>query len=300
MPSVAERARADDARLRPRCPATRASASTRARAHLGVAVQEQDVGRPWPRRALVAGAAEAHVLGVAHARAAAGKRARHRVGRAVGAGVVDHDDLERAAAAASQRGQAAQQVVPRVVGDDDDARPRGRAVIARRGGRGQRLARRPRGLRPGVAGGQRAAARPTSPRAAPRREDALERRRHRRLVARLHEQRGLAEDLAQGGPVADHDGHAARHRLQRGQAEALVFGEEHRHVRGRVAVGQRRLVDEAGEADAAARGPARARARAGRAAGWRAVLAHDLQREVGTAADAAGRPRAAARAGSGG
>ena len=68
---------------------------------------------------------------------------------------------------------------------------------------------------------------------------------------RLHEQRGLAEDLAQGGRAAGDHGHAARHGLQRGQAEALVFGQEDRDVGGRVAHGQRGVVDEAGEADAA-------------------------------------------------
>ena len=59
----------------------------------------------------------------------------------------------------------------------------------------------------------------------------------------------------EGRAAARHHGDAARHRLQHGQPEALVLGEEDRDVGGRVARGQPGVADVAGDADRAVAAP---------------------------------------------
>ena len=82
-------------------------------------------------------------------------------------------------------------------------------------------------------------------------EDARQGLRDRLGVGRVHEESGRAEDLAERGPVAHHQGHAAGGGLEGREAEALVLGQEHRHVGAGVALGEVGLGGVAEEADGA-------------------------------------------------
>ena len=221
----------------------------------------------------------------------------HGVGGPVRAGVVDHDELEGDGGVSAQGVEAGEQRLARLEGHDHDRQP-GR--VAHRPAASSRSARvLLRGLGPRVAGGQRVPRGDEGGAEALVREHPVEGRRHRGLVAGVHEERGAAEDLAQRGRAADDEGHAAGGGLEGRKAEALVLGEEDRGVGGGVAVGERRLVDEAGEADVGleAERPDHRREVDPRV---RAVLADHVQDEAGAAAARGGRRRAAAPARSGG
>ena len=209
----------------------------RARRDLGVRVQEEDVRRPGRAPALVAGAGEADVLRVGDDEGLRVTRA-HGVGGPVRAGVVDDDELEREGRVGAQGVEAGEERLARLEGHDHDRQP-GR--VAHRPAASSRSAR----VRVAVSAHEwrAASARPASTRLARRalvREHAVEGRRDRGLVAGVHEERRVAEDLAQRGRAADDEGHAAGGGLEGGQAEALVLGEEDRGVGGGVAIGERR------------------------------------------------------------
>jgi hypothetical protein len=58
----------------------------------------------------------------------------------------------------------------------------------------------------------------------------VDRERDLVLVVRVHDERRIPEDLAERRRLADHERHAARRRLERGQAEPLVLRERDEDV----------------------------------------------------------------------
>ncbi len=147
----------------------------------------------------------------------------------------------------------------------------------------ERPARALRRLRPRERGGQGLAAAHeirTQPRLA---EHAVDRGGDGVFVAGLDEQRAHAEDLAEGRPAAGDDRNPARHRLQHGQAEALVLREQDEHVRGRVTRGEAGVADVAGDVHQP-RAAQRRHQRLQVERRMRAVVAHDLEGEIGPGA----------------
>ena len=96
------------------------------------------------------------------------------------------------------------------------------------------------------------------------------------------------EDLAERRALARDEGHAAGGGLEGGQAEALVLGEKDRRIGGGITIGEAVLVDEAGEADVAPRGPASGPAPRGRCAGGSGSLRRRRARAPGWRLDEEG------------
>ena len=112
-------------------------------------------------------------------------------------------------------------------------------------GVGERVPREAGRLRPGMARGQGTPRATRSPRSAPSSSTRASAPASAASSSSGTVSAAPANTSSCAGRSLTIDGHAARHRLQRGQAEALVLGQEHGHVRRGVAVGQPGLGREA-------------------------------------------------------
>ena len=260
-------------------------------ADLAVAVQDQRVRTAAGRaQAEVVGAREAEVRGVRDGAAPPGKRARTAAADpsvlALSTTITSWAAPPDAWSASRQRSRSSRVLYETTIALTRGTGPPGpgavtagarpapgtrhvrRAVSAQENGRGQGLAAADE------VGAQRRSSRSTRSMAAATASSS----------PRLDEQRRHPEDLVQRRAAAGHDGDPARHRLQRGQPEALVVGQEDRDVGGGVAQATSPASLTGRSTCTGAGAPELRDQRLDVEARLGAVVAHDLEGELGPGA----------------